>query len=52
MEHSCELYEIWTSGLGDVVKGRFLSRALAAPLFSGLKPFLKYWKKASRGTTL
>ena len=31
---------------------RFISRALAAPLFSGLEPFKQYLKKASRGTTL
>ena len=38
-----KLYEIWTSGSG----GDFLSRALAGPLFSGLEPFVQYWKKAS-----
>ena len=43
-----KLNEIWTSGSeGDVVKRHFLSRALAAPLFSGLEPFVHYWKKAS-----
>ena len=43
-----ELYEIWTSGSGgDFVKIHFLSRALAAPLFSGLEPFVQFWKKAS-----
>ena len=30
----------------------FLSRALAAPVLSGLEPFMQYWKKASRGTIL
>ena len=40
-------YEIWTSGSGDVVYRHFLSRALAAPLFSGLEPLVKFWKKAS-----
>ena len=30
----------------------FLSRALAAPLFIGLAPFVQKWKKAPCGTTL
>ena len=47
-----KLYEIWTNGSGDVVSRHFFSRALAAPLFSGLEPFVQYWKKASSGTTL
>ena len=48
-----KLYEICTSGSGgDVIWRHFLSRALAAPLFSGLKPFVQYWKKASWETTL
>ena len=39
-----KLYEIWTSGPGgDVVKRHFLSRALAAPLFSRLEPFVQFW---------
>ena len=43
-----KLYEIWTSGSGgDIVYRHFLSRALAAPLFSGLEPFVQYRKKAS-----
>ena len=43
-----KLYVIWISGLGGVVvKRHFLSRALAAHLFSGLEPFMQYWKKAS-----
>ena len=43
-----QIYEIWSSGSGgDVVKRHFLSKALAAPLFSGLEPFVQYWKKAS-----
>ena len=43
-----KLYEIWTSGSGgDVALRHFLSRSLAAPLFSGLEPFVQYWKKAS-----
>ena len=41
------MYEIWTSGSGDVVYRHFLSRALAARLFSGLEPFVQLWKKAS-----
>ena len=42
------LYEIWTSGSGrNVVYRHFVSRALAAPSFSGLEPFVQYWKKAS-----
>ena len=41
-----KLYEIWTSGSeGDVVR-HFISKALAAPLFSGLDPFVQHWKKA------
>ena len=45
-----KLYEIWTScSGGDAFKRHFLSRALAGPLFSGLEPFVQYWKKASRG---
>ena len=41
-------YDIWTSGSGgDVVQRHFLSRALVAPLFSGLEPFVQFWKKAS-----
>ena len=43
-----KLYEIWTSGSGGyVVLIHFLSRALAALLFSGLEPFVQFWKKAS-----
>ena len=43
-----KLYEIWTSGSGgDVALRHFLSRALTAPLFSGLEPFVQYWKRAS-----
>ena len=42
-----KLYQIWTSGSGDVVYRRFLSRALAAPLFRGLEPFVQFWKMAS-----
>ena len=43
-----KLYEIWTIGSGgDVFYRHFLTRALAAPLFSGLQPFVQYWKKAS-----
>ena len=42
-----KLYEIWTSGSGgDVVNRHFLSIPLATPLFSGLEPFLQFWKKA------
>ena len=37
-----KLYEIWTSSSrGDVVERYFLSRALAAPLFSGMEPFVQ-----------
>ena len=38
-----KLYGIWTSGSeGDVVKRHFLSRALAAPLFSGQDPSVQF----------
>ena len=37
-----KLYEIWTSGSGDVVYRHFLYRALAANLFSGLEPFVQH----------
>ena len=38
-----KLYEVLTSGLGgDVVKRYFLSGALAAPLFSGVEPFVQF----------
>ena len=37
-----KLYEICTSGSGDVLR-HFLSRALAAPLFRGLKEFVHFW---------
>ena len=48
-----KLYEICTcSSGGDVVSRHFLSRAPAVPLFSGLKPFVQFWKKASQGTIL
>ena len=30
----------------------FLSRALAAPVFSRSKPFVQFWEKVSRGTVL
>ena len=37
-----KLYEIWTScSRGDVVERHFLPRALPAPLFSGLEPFVQ-----------
>ena len=43
-----KLYEIWTSGSGgDIVQRHFLPRALVAPLFSGMEPFVQYCKKAS-----
>ena len=45
-----KLQEIWTSvSGGSVIKRHFLSRALAAPLFSGLKRFDKcaIFKQAS-----
>ena len=33
-----------TSGLGgNDIKRNFLSRALAAPLFDGAKPFVQFW---------
>ena len=38
-----KMYGIWNSGSGDVVYRHFLSRALAAPLFRGLKPFVQFW---------
>ena len=38
-----KLYEIWTSGSGgNVVYRYFLSRGLAALLFSGLEPFVQF----------
>ena len=37
-----KLYEIWTSSSGNVVYRHFLSRALEAPLFTGLEPFVQY----------
>ena len=42
-----KLYEIGTIGSGDVFFRHFLSRALAAPLFSGLEPFAQFLKKTS-----
>ena len=43
-----KLYMKWTSGSGgNVILRLFLSRALTAPLFSRLEPFVQYWKKAS-----
>ena len=43
-EHSVKFYGIWTSGSGgNAVKRYFLSRALAAPLFSGLEPFVQFF---------
>ena len=43
-----KLYEIWTSvSGGGVIYRHFLSRALAALLFSGLNLFVQYWVKAS-----
>ena len=38
-----KLYEIWTSGLGDIVLRYFLSGALAALLFSGALSFVQFW---------
>ena len=39
-----KLYEIRTSGSGgDVALRHFLSRALAAPLFSRPEPFVQFW---------
>ena len=38
-----KLYDIWTSGLGDVISKYFLSGALAALLFSGAEPFVQFW---------
>ena len=43
-----KLYGIRTSGSkGDVVLRYFLSRALTAPLFSRLKPFVQFLYKVS-----
>ena len=39
------LYEIGTSGSG-AFKKTYLSGALAAPLFSGLEPFVQFRRKA------
>ena len=52
-EHSCEV--IWNLDLWFRRRcglKYFLSRALTAPLFSELEPFVQYWKRASWGTTL
>ena len=39
-----KLYGIRTSGSeGDVAQRHCLSRALAAPSVSGLKPFMQFW---------
>ena len=38
-----KLYEIWTSG-SDVIQRHCISKALAAPLFSGLEQFVQFWK--------
>ena len=44
-EQFCEFFFlIWTSGSGgNVIKQHFLSRALAAPLFSEAEPFVQFW---------
>ena len=42
--NSVKLVWIWTSGSGgNVIKRHFLSRALAAHLFGGAKPFVQFW---------
>ena len=38
-----KLYEIWTSGSGDIIERYFLSGALATLLFSGAEPFVQFW---------
>ena len=38
---SVKLFSIWTSGLDDFKD--FLSRALAALMFSRLEPFMQFW---------
>ena len=41
--NSVKLFLIWTSGSGvNVIKRHFLSRALAAPLFGGVEPFVHF----------
>ena len=40
---SVKLFLIWTRGSGDAVQKYFLSRALAAHLFSGAEPFVQFW---------
>ena len=42
--NSVKLFLIWTSGLGgDVLSKHFLSRALAAQMFSGAESFVQFW---------
>ena len=44
--NSVKSFLIWTSGAGgDANLRHFLSRALAAPLFSGLKPFVQFGRR-------
>ena len=38
-----KLYEIWSSGLRDVVLRYFLSGAHVALLFSRAEPFMQFW---------
>ena len=38
-----KLYGIWISGSLDVILKHFLSRALAAVLFSRPEPFVQFW---------
>ena len=51
--NSVKLFWIWTIGSGgNVIEIHFLSRALAAPLFSGVEPLVQFWQKVSWATIL
>ena len=52
-EQFCVIISIWTSGSGgNFILRHFLSKALAAPLFSGAEPFVQFWLKASLDSIL
>ena len=47
-----KLYEIWTSGLGDVLYRYFLSGAVAALLLSGAEPFVQFSRTSLASPTV
>ena len=49
-EHHVEQFCKFTWFRRNIIQQYFLSRAMAAPLFRGVEPFVQFWYKASLGS--